>query len=542
MKLSNARYLYNYSLGLFFALLPFFLPAQNLVLNPSFESVTAEPYYGCEFTYATSWINPANGACPPTTDGTPDLFSTFSTGQAVVPNTFMATLFAHTGDRMCGLGTYESVIPNYREYIMTQLCSPLIAGKTYKVSFWMAEGINPQYIFHCNNIGIYFSAGPISQSGWDIIPGITPQFNIDTLITNTGWTNYSFIYSPTITANYMTVGNFFNDNNTLVQSFGTNRPQSYYFLDDFSITPVDSLTGFNLGSDTSYCDNFTLVLSTNNPNTTWSTGAIGSQITINTPGTYWASVGTGCTVFNDTIEITQHVSSNMFSLGNDTALCIGETLLLDANTPGATYVWQDGSASSSFFVNSAGMYSVTVSTATGCSASDSIIVYYNTQLPVVSLGNDIVVCGDKPVMLHGGIPDAMYIWSTNSTDSILAVDVSGNYSVTVTNGCGSASDEVNVQIYYDECTLLVPTAFSPNGDGINDILNAVCHCAVSNYVLRIYSRWGELLFETKNINEGWNGAFKGIKQPLDVYVYYIDYFNFCENRMKQISGNITLLK
>jgi hypothetical protein len=68
------------------------LVAQNLVSNSSFETVTAEPFYGCEIVNATGWLNPSNGGCPNNGAGTPDLFSTFSTGQAVLPNSFLATL------------------------------------------------------------------------------------------------------------------------------------------------------------------------------------------------------------------------------------------------------------------------------------------------------------------------------------------------------------------------------------------------------------------------------------------------------------------
>lgn len=720
--------------------------SQNLVTNPSFETVTAEPYYGCEWYYAIGWQNPSGGSCPTNTDATPDLFSTFSTGQAVLPNSFMGTTNAHTGNRCGGIVTYHQQITNYREYFMTQLSCPLVPGQTYTVSYWTTGGNPPQYIYHTNNIGVYFSTAPLTQSGYNLINGITPQFEEASLVANTTWTQYSYTFIPNQAFSHITIGNFKDDAGTQIQSFGTNRPYAYYFFDDISVVSQNSVP-LNLGPDTSYCGNFSHILSTGDPATVWSTGGTGSQITVTTPGTYWATVTSGCVTGSDTIAIsldsppapfalgsdttycgsftqtltvlnpntvwstgvtaaqitvssggtysatvtnscgsatddiviTQNPSpvvnfgndttlctgqlllldatnsgatylwhdgsgaatynitgtgvyavtvTNNFGcsasdaiavsysngppvftvgadtaycgsfahtlnaggatavwstgvtaaqitvanpglywaavsngcgtkrdsvviiqnplpvvwLGNDTAVCTGETLLLDAVTTGATYRWSDNSTNATYNVANSGIYSVTVTDANGCTGSDSIAVNYDTQIPMVNLGPDLEVCDNKGTMLHATIRNGNYLWSTNSTDSILHIYATGNYSVTVSTGCGSATDAVNVVVHADECALLIPTAFSPNGDGANDVFRAVSRCPITRYELHVYNRWGELVFETTYPNEGWNGVFRSEPQPMEVYTYYIDYFNYCEQKMKKVTGNVTLVR
>ena len=452
----------------------------------------------------------------------------------------MGTTNAHTGNRCAGIVTYHQQLSEYREYLTSQLACAMVPGVTYTISFWTTGGNPPQYIYHSNNIGLYFSTGQLTQTGYNLITGITPQLEITTLVADTVWTFYTFTYTATQAYSYMTIGNFRDDAGTLTQSFGTNRPYSYYFFDDFSVVPVGG-SAVSLGNDTSYCGSFSRTLSTGDPNTLWSTGATGSQITVTTAGTYWASVSGGCVSASDTIVISQ-TGNAVISIGNDTTLCTSQTLLIDATTAGATYHWQDNSTNATFNVTSAGTYAVTVTNPTGCAAVGTVDVSYATQPPVVNLGPDLEICGNEGKVLHANIPNAYYVWNDNSNDSVLTVSATGTYSLTVSTGCGSGTDAVNVVVHADECALLLPTTFSPNADGANDLFRAISRCPVKRFALHVYNRWGELVFETTDAEESWNGVFRDMAQPLGVYVYYIDYFNYCEQKMKKVVGNVTLVR
>jgi gliding motility-associated-like protein len=91
----------------------------------------------------------------------------------------------------------------------------------------------------------------------------------------------------------------------------------------------------------------------------------------------------------------------------------------------------------------------------------------------------------------------------------------------------------------------VPTAFSPNGDGVNDKFGAVYNCAeIKSVALRVFNRWGEKVFETSDQNEKWDGYYKGLSQPLETYVYYLNVEAVENSKPKTFSlmGNVTLIR
>ena len=202
----------------------------------------------------------------------------------------------------------------------------------------------------------------------------------------------------------------------------------------------------DLGSDTTLCDNPNPVLldaTTPGVSYLWQDGSTNATFSASSSGTYWVQVddGLGCTG-SDTIEI-QYGNVPVFSLGNDTTLCQGETILLDATTTGASYLWQDNSTANTYNVNSGGTYWVEV-TANGCTSSDTVIVQYN-PIPIVNLGNDTVLCDLSTLTLDATTTAATYSWQDGSTNPTFNAVTSGSYWVEVNlNGC-SSSDTINVQ-------------------------------------------------------------------------------------------------
>lgn len=130
------------------------------------------------------------------------------------------------------------------------------------------------------------------------------------------------------------------------------------------------------------------------------------------------------------------------NFGNDTILCQGETLTLDASAPNTNYLWQDNSTNPTFTVTQPGTYWVQATNNCG-STSDTINVDF-MPVPTINLGNDTSLCSGELLVLNASIQNATYLWSTNSTDSILTINQSGNYWVQATNNCGSISDTINV--------------------------------------------------------------------------------------------------
>lgn len=201
-------------------------------------------------------------------------------------------------------------------------------------------------------------------------------------------------------------------------------------------------TPVNLGNDTTYCGQFTRILSTGNPATVWNTGATASQITASTPGVYWATISNVCGTVSDTIHISQNPVP-VVNLGEDTSLCAGETLLLNAANANSTYWWQDNSTDSTYNVTGSGVYSVTVTNNFNCSTSDSISAVYYTPPIVINLGNDTTYCGLFTRVLATGNPATL--WSTGIRAAQITVDTAGSYWATVFAGCADASDTIQLK-------------------------------------------------------------------------------------------------
>lgn len=93
---------------------------------------------------------------------------------------------------------------------------------------------------------------------------------------------------------------------------------------------------------------------------------------------------------------------------------------------------------------------------------------------------------------------------------------------------------------YPYCTASVPTAFSPNGDGLNDTLK-VFGSGIQSLTFQVFNRYGELVFESNRMQDGWDGKIKGIKQEIDVLTFYLKATCF-DGIVTEKKGNITLLR
>jgi len=153
-----------------------------------------------------------------------------------------------------------------------------------------------------------------------------------------------------------------------------------------------------------------------------------------------------------------------------------------------------------------------------------------------------------------GMPPMTWSWAGNQGEMscrncqspIVAPLFDATYSVTMTDATGCpASASVEVLVLKNR-NVFVPNAFSPNGDGINDFffLQSPQAAFVKNF--KVFSRWGELVFETTQAaaNEhiaGWDGYFKGKQAPLDVYVWMLE-VEFLDGETASFKGDVTLVR
>lgn len=169
--------------------------------------------------------------------------------------------------------------------------------------------------------------------------------------------------------------------------------------------------------------------------------------------------------------------------------------------------------------STAGVHVDTLVAANGCDSIRTLILNVDTQ-PLPNLGPNRELCVGDTIQLYPGLY-ASYLWQDNSTNDRFVVNQTGNYSVTVTNACGSASDDVTISSV--DCVILFPNAFTPNGDGRNDYFKILNAFNLTDYKLTIYNRWGQLVYTTTDFRQGWDGQLKGLPQDPGMFVYYSSY-------------------
>lgn len=225
----------------------------------------------------------------------------------------------------------------------------------------------------------------------------------------------------------------------------------------------------------------------------------------------------GCTA-TQTISVTQPNALSVTTIATaDT--CTKGTGTANALVSGGTslysYSWNNGSTNAAISSLTTGAYTVTVTDANGCSASQSVNVP-STGTAVINAGADITISGGSSATLNaaGGIS---YTWSpattlscTLCTNPVATPAVTTTYTVfgTAANGCtnlDSITVFVETPCITESLEKLLPNAFSPNADGKNDVFCVPNNACIIEFTLKIYDRWGEKVFETTSFNNCWDG-------------------------------------
>jgi uncharacterized protein (TIGR02145 family) len=128
------------------------------------------------------------------------------------------------------------------------------------------------------------------------------------------------------------------------------------------------------------------------------------------------------------------------NLGNDTTICAGTSITLNATNTASTYLWSTGATSATISVSNPGTYSV--SATNSCGTTTDEIVIQQHQLPTVNLGADQAICINSAITLDAGTNASTYLWSTGALSQKISAVIPGTYSVTVSNNCGNATDDI----------------------------------------------------------------------------------------------------
>lgn len=291
--------------------------------------------------------------------------------------------------------------------------------------------------------------------------------------------------------------------------------------DSTTLTYIPPLN-LTLQPELSGCAGDTLFLDFTRPFATyqWENGSTDAQRILTQNGQYSITVTTPCEQWTATTEAFFLVDP-VLDLGDDVTLCFGDTLVLSSGIPASTYLWQDGSTQADYTVSGPGEYRLRV--ITPCNElNDAILIEYINPIGT-ELGRDTFLCEKDVLFLNAqaGVP-ATYRWEDGSTDPLRRIQGPGVYVVEVSSDCQTVSDTLTATLC-EQCQAYAPNAFSPNDDGVNDNWRLLSDCPFERYNLRIYDRWGGLVFATLSPEEGWKGKSGGQTMPPGAYVFLLEY-------------------
>ncbi|UAY51204.1 LamG-like jellyroll fold domain-containing protein [Ferruginibacter albus] len=232
------------------------------------------------------------------------------------------------------------------------------------------------------------------------------------------------------------------------------------------------------------------------------------------------------------VTLKQTAATPVISTTDPVSFC-GTGSVLITSTSSIGNQWYDasvpiaGATAQTFTASASGSYSVTTTDGNNCPSSSSNIIDVNITLPVKDIRYPTVnTYINTPVNLESRTFGNTYSWSpvTGLNDPAVIApvfnsDLTTDFVITITSAGGCVTHDSLLVKPFTVKGIIMPTAFSPNGDGLNDLLRPTLIDMQQLNFLRIYNKWGQLIFETSDAAKGWDGTYQGQSQPLGSYVW-----------------------
>lgn len=240
----------------------------------------------------------------------------------------------------------------------------------------------------------------------------------------------------------------------------------------------------------------------------------------------------------DSISVVGDITITSCYGGNNGSI----DLFVGGGTSPYSYLWSSGGTNEDASNLSSGNYYVTITDDHGCQRVEE---YYVGSMPALEIFSNIipVSCagnndGSITVVISGGAGNYTYTWSTGADSNTVNNLESGTYLLTITddNGCQKIGDYV-IPESFNEC-IFIPSSFTPNGDGTNDAWVIRNIDLYPGHQVKIFNRWGNLLYEGKPYTNPWDGTFNGNPVPGETYYYIVD----LNNGLEPYTGTVTIIR
>ncbi len=243
------------------------------------------------------------------------------------------------------------------------------------------------------------------------------------------------------------------------------------------------------------------------------------------------------------VEVSVAIDGLVLELGEDIDICQGESETIISQGDFVTYLWHDGSTGVEYFTNQEGWISLEVTDSLGCIVKDSLYVSVH-ETPSIYLGPDTTICWNDGLILDAGSGWEIYLWSTGEISQQITVYREGDQEIWVevqdAFGC-TGSDTMFIEECDLEHLIELPTGFTPNDDGVNDVWNIYALRDFEHAIVEVFDQWGTLIWRSEpGYSQPWDGNnMRGAPVPVDSYHFVIHYNDGSDERLV---GYVTVIK
>jgi gliding motility-associated-like protein len=219
--------------------------------------------------------------------------------------------------------------------------------------------------------------------------------------------------------------------------------------DSIEIEWLEEIPEVDLGEDLDICEGDSVQLAADlntTVNYTWSTNEVSETIFVGEEGSYWLEISNECGIASDSIIISFIPGVPAWSLGPDTIICSGDEISITPSLINSdyNYMWNTGSSDNVIQIGDEGIYWLAIDNSC-IVTSDSISISFYDPLPTPDLGPDLTICKGDSVVLDGFVGDSFeYAWNIGSSDPEIIAFEEGNYTIEVSDLCGTTADDLEI--------------------------------------------------------------------------------------------------
>lgn len=321
------------------------------------------------------------------------------------------------------------------------------------------------------------------------------------------------------------------------------------YIDTFKVSyePVPRL---DIGNELVNCESQPVTIYANYPNSTylWSTGEKTSSIIVNKPGVYYLSINNKCGTQTDSVHVYIQPPTPPPAPA-DTVICqfVNNPTINVSGTAIKWYTHANGTVGSKLqplvITREPGSYNLFISQTMGKCESSLVPVNVDVNYtPHEELGDKVVMCENDIKVIGKDVKDVDYKWNTGASSCCVYPDREGLYKLSTTNACGNFID--SIWVYHTPCNdcIVFPNAFTPVKGYNNNIFHPIIKCPVSDFTMRIFNRWGNMVYESTDVYAGWNGRYNYEWADVGTYIYIVEYRAKNKQQTQVVKGNVLLLR